>query len=178
MRGVEPNIIIMIKVKFKKLVPHASTPMKAHPDYADYPDAAYDLTATSIKLLPNGMIQYGTGIAMEIPKGYAGYVYPRSSIRKTNMLMANSVGIIDSGYRGEIFLTFKPDCPLKLKGLIKAMLGMKVGVKDYLCFSQPYKIGDRIGQIVIRTAPKVTFVETSKLDDSDRGDGGHGSTGA
>jgi len=166
----------MIKVKFKKLNALAKAPVKKHDD-----DAAYDLTATSLEVKGDNFI-YGTGITMEIPKGYAGYIYPRSSVRDKDQRLTNCVGVIDAGYRGEIKMTFRPTInpQMTLLGLIKQALRMQIKPSDFFA-SGPirfYKIGDRIGQIVIRTAPKIKFVEVDELEDSERGEGGHGSTGA
>jgi dUTP pyrophosphatase len=106
-------------------------------------------------------VTYGTGIAMEIPKGYVGLVFPRSSIRKTDLSLTNCVGVIDSGYRGEIQATFK-----------------KVfGKNDIRIDEMDYKVGDRIAQIMIIPYPSVTFIESDELSDSERGEGGFGSTG-
>jgi dUTP pyrophosphatase len=126
------------------------------PTYSKDGDAGLDLVATEIISNTTFDVTYGTGISMEIPKGYVGLVYPRSSIRKYDLSLSNSVGVIDSGYRGEIQATFK-----KTNGLD----------------SVKYKTGDRIIQIIIVPYPRVTFIEVDELSDSERGDGGFGSTG-
>ena len=141
----------MLQVKFKKLHPSAITPC-----YAKQGDAGMDLTATEIISNEPFQIVYGTGIAVEIPEGHVGLVFPRSSIRKYNLALINSVGVIDSGYRGEIQVTFQK----------------KMGVA-----SKKYEIGDRICQIMILPFPSVRFMEVDELSDSERGEGGHGSTG-
>ena len=153
-----------MKIKIKKLSESAVIPTKAHTS-----DAGFDLTATSCHIDNHGAMVYGTGIAMEIPEGYVGLVFPRSSIAKKDMVLSNCVGVIDSGYRGEIMAKFKPtnffnyyecgreiDCPID--GSI-------------------YGIGDRIAQIIIMPIPAVEFEVVTALADSDRGDGGYGSTG-
>ena len=89
-----------MQVKIKKLSPEAVIPT-----YAKDGDAGIDLVATSMKF-DGTQITYGTGLAMEIPEGFVGLVFPRSSIRKTDLSLSNSVGVIDSGYRGEIQATF------------------------------------------------------------------------
>ena len=137
-----------MKVKIKKLVENAVIPQ-----YAKEGDAGLDLVATSITQDDYGNIVYGTGIAIEIPKGYVGLVFPRSSNAKTNLYLTNSVGVIDSGYRGEIMAKFR-----------------KGG-------STTYKVGDRIAQLIIMPYPEVDFEEVDELSDSDRGVGGYGSTG-
>lgn len=142
-----------MEVKIKKLNENAVIPSYAHDT-----DAGMDLTAITYMYDPvHDCHIYGTGIAMEIPDGYVGLVYPRSSNRKTNAYLSNHVGVIDSGYRGEIMLSFKN--------------------RTRQDNSRPYNIGDRIGQIIIMPYPKINFVEVEELNDSDRGTDGHGSTG-
>jgi len=138
-------------VKIKKLHPDAVIPK-----YAKEGDAGMDLIATS--KISNGTAQcsYGTGLAMEIPEGYVGLVFPRSSIRNTELTLSNSVGVIDSGYRGEIQATFN-----KTNGLD----------------SFDYKVGDKIAQIIILPYPYITFDEVEELSTTERGEGGFGSTG-
>ncbi len=140
-----------LKVKFKKLHPSSISPC-----YAKQGDAGMDLTATEIINQEVFQIVYGTGIAVEIPEGHVGLVFPRSSIRKYDLALSNSVGVIDSGYRGEIQVTFT-----KKRGVA----------------SRIYEIGDRICQLMILPFPSVIFVEADELSDSERGTGGHGSTG-
>ncbi len=140
-----------MKVRFKKLVENAVIPTKAHAT-----DAGFDLTATSVKYdeVSNNYV-YGTGIAVEIPQGYVGLVFPRSSVYKTGTMLTNCVGVIDSGYRGEIKARF-------------------VGTNGN---GKVYDVGDRIAQLIIMPYPDVEFVEADSLEDSDRGTGGYGSTG-
>ena len=140
-----------MKVKLKKLHPNA-----VKPKYAKENDAGMDLVATSIIENTSFQITYGLGIAMEIPDGMVGLVFPRSSIRNTELMLSNSVGVIDAGYRGELQATFN-----KLNGLD----------------SIAYNVGDRIAQIVIVPHPIVQFVEVDELSESKRGSGGFGSTG-
>ena len=126
------------------------------PTYAKDGDAGMDLIATSIISDTQFQITYGLGVAMEIPKGFVGLVFPRSSIRKTGLELSNSVGVIDSGYRGELQATFR-----KEKGVI----------------SKKYEVGERIAQIMIIPHPPINFVEVDELSTTERGDGGFGSTG-
>lgn len=145
------------EVKVKKLHLNAVIPK-----YAKDGDAGMDLVATQIISNTTFDVTYGTGIAMEIPRGYVGLVFPRSSIRKTDLSLTNCVGVIDSGYRGEIQATFK-----------------KVyGKNDIRIDENDYKVGDRIAQIMIIPYPSITFVEVDELSQSDRGEGGFGSTGS
>ena len=99
---------------------------------------------------------FNTGLSMEIPKGFVGLIYQRSSVSKTDMILRNSVGVIDSGYRGPIVLKFRE--------------------YDGSLFN--YKIGDRIAKLMIVPYPMVEFLESDELSDTSRGSGGFGSTGA
>lgn len=131
------------------------------PSYAKYGDACLDFTATSKVYDEYGNTVYGTGIAMAIPEGYVGLLFPRSSISTKLQTLANSVGVIDSGYRGEIIFKFKPLEPGHAK-------------TDE---NDQYEVGDRVGQMLILPYPKVQLMVTSKLPESQRGTGGFGSSG-
>ena len=85
-----------MKVNVKKLDSNAVVPT-----YAKHGDAGMDLTATSKSYDEHGNVVYGTGLAFEIPTGYVGLLFPRSSNTKKDLILGNSVGVIDSGYRGE-----------------------------------------------------------------------------
>ena len=147
-----------MEVKIKRLNDNAVIPKYAHAT-----DAGMDLVATSYEYKEDIRCHvYGTGISVEIPEGYVGYIFPRSSNRKTESYLTNHVGVIDSGYRGEIMASFKTR-------------DFKEGEIQQLY--KPYEVGDRIAQIIIMPYPKIKFVEVEELSDSDRGDGGHGSTG-
>ena len=137
-----------MKVKIKKLHPDAVIP-----SYAKTGDAGMDLTAAWAKQEFN-LITYGTGLSVEIPKGYVGLLFPRSSVYKTKMILTNCVGVIDSGYRGEIMMKF-----------------------EMMDSNTKYKVGDRIGQLIIMPYPEIQFEEASTLSSTDRGLGGYGSTG-
>lgn len=138
-------------MKFKKLDSKASIPTKAHPT-----DAGFDLVATSVSEdLKRGIVSYGTGIAVEIPKNHVGYIFPRSSVYKHQVSLANCVGVIDSSYRGEIFLKFR---------IVQPHISR-------------YTIGDKIGQLIIQPYPEIEFEEVDELEESDRGEGGFGSSG-
>ena len=139
-----------MKVKIKKL--HSDAVI---PTYAKSGDAGIDLVATSMKL-DGTQITYGTGLAMEIPEGFVGLVFPRSSIRKTDLSLSNSVGVIDSGYRGEIQATFN-----------QRSLSSQSG-------SFLYGIGDRIMQIIIVPYTPIEFEEVTELNNTERGAGGFG----
>jgi dUTP pyrophosphatase len=139
-----------MKVKIEKMHTNAVVPKYAKPG-----DAGLDLTATSEEWNEgNTMVTYGTGLAVEIPEGYVGLLFPRSSVSKTTLNLANSVGVIDSGYRGEIMFKFR-----------------------YLEEGMTYDVGDRIGQLIIMPYPQVEFEEVEDLSSTERGEGGFGSTG-
>lgn len=147
-----------MNIKIKKLHDKAVIPTRAH-----ITDAGMDLTATTKTHDNEGNIVYGTGLAVEIPRGYVGLLFPRSSNSKKLMYLTNSVGVIDSGYRGEIMLKYKRVPPY---------------YTTYKGDGHPeYFVGDRVGQLIILPYPDVEFVESDTLDDSDRGTGGYGSTG-
>jgi len=138
-------------VKVKKLVPEAVIP-----SYSKVGDAGMDLTITKEIENTSFSVSYGFGIAIEIPKGYVGLVFPRSSVRNQDLILSNCVGVIDSGYRGELQATFK-----KTQGLD----------------SIKYKVGERGAQIIILPYPTVYMTEVPELSDTERGSGGFGSTG-
>jgi dUTP pyrophosphatase len=141
-----------MQVRVKKLHPDAVVPQ-----YAVQGDAGLDLTAISATKDDYGNVIYGTGLSIEIPQGYVGLIFPRSSNSKTDLYLTNHVGVIDSGYRGEIIFKFRP-----INGLLNAKVHHK---------------GDRIGQLIIIPYPQIELVESDELSDSQRGEGGFGSTG-
>lgn len=149
-----------MKIKIKKLTEEAVLPVKAHAS-----DAGFDLTATSLRLDKHGAYVYGTGIAVEIPEGYVGLVFPRSSIAKKDVTLTNCVGVIDSGYRGEIMAKFKP------------VDRFPTSVKHNDNGISYYEIGERIAQLIIIPIPEIEFEEVAELSDSERGTGGYGSSG-
>ena len=153
-----------MEVKIKKLNPNAVIPT-----YAKAGDAGMDLVATEIIKDTPEQITYGTGIALEIPEGFVGLVFPRSSVRKTGLQLSNSVGVIDSGYRGEIQATFN-----KIFGGDRFYDETKI---TEITSHDFYKVGDRIAQIMIIPHPPIEFKEVDELSDSERGEGGFGSTG-
>lgn len=139
-----------MKVKIKKLVKKAVIP-----HYAKDGDAGLDLTATSVEQKGDKII-YHCGLAFEIPQGYFGLVVPRSSNAKKDLLLTNSVGIIDSGYRGEVTAVFH---------------------KTRLLHTDLYNVGDRFAQLIILPYPQIEFEEVEELSKTERGAGGYGSSG-
>lgn len=140
----------MMKVKIKKLVENAVIP-----HYAKNGDAGLDLTATSIEQKGEKII-YHCGLAFEIPQGYFGFVVPRSSNAKKDLLLTNSAGVIDSGYRGEVTAVFQ---------------------KTRLLHTDLYNVGDRFAQLIILPYPQIEFEEVEELSKTERGVGGYGSSG-
>ena len=149
--SVDNDINDGILVKVKKLNNNAIVP-----SYSKIGDAGMDLTITSIIENTSFSVTYGFGIAMEIPKHFVGLVFPRSSVRNQDLILSNCVGVIDSGYRGELQATFK-----KTNGLD----------------SIKYKVGERGAQIIILPYPTIYMTEVPELSDTERGTGGFGSTG-
>lgn len=128
------------------------------PSYAKAGDAGADLVTTSGAVIePGERVVLGTGIAIALPIGYAGFVHPRSGLAaRAGLSVVNTPGTIDSGYRGEIkvcLINHDPREPIVLTR------------------------GDRIAQLVIQRVEHAEFVEVDDLGASDRGDGGYGSTG-
>lgn len=151
-----------MKVKIKKLHPNGIIP-----SYAKDGDAGMDLVAISKRFDENGCVVYGTGLAFEIPKGYVGLIFPRSSVSKCSISMANCVGVVDSGYRGEVTVKFRPMDSFEY-GLTKESR------KNYkFC----YEVLERVAQLIIMPYPHIDFVEVEELSETERADGGFGSTG-
>lgn len=150
-----------MQVKFKKINTNAVIP-----SYSQNGDAGMDLTAIS-KNVQCGFVEYGTGLAVEIPFGYVGLIFPRSSVYKTNQQLSNSVGVIDSGYRGEIKFKFYTET------------FFSPHEKSYVVNSEgeEYQIGDRIGQLIIISYPQISPIEVDSLSETSRGEAGFGSTG-
>ncbi len=142
----------MLVVNFKKLHADAQLPVKGS-EHA----ACFDVYATSIEVDQNSVATYGLGFATEIPQGWRGVIVPRSNISKHPWVLANSIGIVDSDYRGEWMVKFK--C---VSDEVKAL---------------PYAVGDRVAQIFFEKNVHVAFAEVEHLDQTVRGEGGFGSTG-
>ena len=149
-----------MEVKFKRLHPDARIPEKTHND-----DFCYDCYAVWEKEVAPNVWQYGLGFALELVREDEGFSKgkvlldidgrPRSSIWKTGMVLANSTATIDESYRGEIMATFYHIMPNMPR----------------------YKVGDKILQIMLNVTMPLTFKEVDELTETERGDGGFGSTG-
>lgn len=140
-------------IKFKRLSSDVKPPERAYDDAA-----AWDLYATAKTVVDNkdhGYVEYGTGLAIEIPTGYVGKIYPRSSVSKTGMILSNSVGIIDPDYRGEILFRYK-----------------------WIAGTKAYEVGDKIGQFRLEKTIPITWIESTELSDTSRGTGAYGSSDA
>ncbi len=154
-----------MQVKVKKLHPNAVIP-----SYSATGDAGMDMVAISAEIAEDGSyIEYGTGIAIEIPAGYVGLLFARSSISKTSLILANHVGVVDSGYRGEIKFRFKDT---------KMTRTMSTGhVWKWFAGETAYEVGNKIGQLMILPYPQIELIDSDELSDTSRGEGGFGSTG-
>lgn len=150
-----------MNVKIKKVHPNAVLPT-----YAKDGDAGMDLTATSKYFDEYGNICYGVGLAFEIPKGYVGLIFPRSSICKNQLLLSNAVGVVDSGYRGEVSVRFKPSIALD-----NDRCATTEGIYPV------YNIGERVAQIIVMPYPQIQFELVEELSQTERGEGGYGSSG-
>lgn len=143
----------MREVGFRRLHPDARLPERAHPG-----DAGFDLHATEAVTVPSGdRATVPCGFALALPEGTAGLVLPRSGLAlRSGVTVLNAPGLIDSGYRGEVIAILVNHDP------------------DEAFTVSP---GDRIAQLVIVDLPAVAFVEVAELPESQRGEGGFGSTG-
>lgn len=144
-----------MEIKIKKLHENAVIP-----SYAKQGDACCDVTAIDYEYdFKNDLHVYHTGLAFEIPERYCLKIYPRSSNTKTICYLPNSVGILDSGYRGELLVKYK---------------STKDNDKH---IPAPYKVGDRIAQIQVMPYPIMEFIVVDELSETERGAGGFGHTG-
>ena len=140
----------MIDVKIRKVHPDAVIPFRAHAT-----DAGMDVIAISMEMTED-YVEYDTGLQFQLPEGYAMLIFPRSSNSKKDLLLCNSVGILDAGYTGNLKLRFK----LTTEGYTEKI----------------YNPGDKVGQIMIMPYPEINFIETEVFNETERGDGGFGST--
>lgn len=144
-----------MELKFKRLKDSAVLPIRGTKG-----SAGIDLTCTNITTTLNEanqlMLVYHTDLAVEIPEGYVGLLVPRSSIWKKSLCLTDSIGIIDSDFRGEIV------------AIMKATTDTVPAI---------YKVGERFCQLVIVPIPEYTISEVENLTETERGEGGFGSTG-
>jgi dUTP pyrophosphatase len=145
-------IMDTISIKVKKLTEDACVPKAAKPG-----DVAFDLfSVIDYDLVPGERFAVPIGISVEIPEGYEGQIRPRSGLGlKHGLTVINSPGTIDSGYRGEVHVALQ-----------------NLGNESFRITK-----GMRVAQLAIRQVPKVQFLEVDELSDTERGEGGFGSTG-
>lgn len=170
-----------MKIRIKKLHEDAIIP-----SYSRKGDGGLDLTSVDFYFDIHGNVVYRTGLAIEIPEGYVGLIFPRSSVSKYDLSLANAVGVIDSNYRGEIMLKFKPTLTFipneETDYLDTDKFDAHDGVQipyDKRIPIEPitYNHGERIGQLIIMPYPQIEFEEVEELTKTERGDGGFGSSG-
>ncbi|MFP5022053.1 dUTP diphosphatase [Pseudonocardia phyllosphaerae] len=149
----DPLVAPSVDVLLSRLDPDVPAPAYARPG-----DAGADLvTTTDLVLAPGERALVGTGVAIALPAGYAGFVHPRSGLAaRCGLSIVNAPGTVDAGYRGEI----------------KVCL-VNTDRSDPITLSR----GDRIAQLVVQRVETARFVEVPALPSSERGTGGHGSTG-
>lgn len=145
-----------MKIRYRLLSENAKVPTRGSTEAA-----GWDLYVTDYEELPGNLIRYSTGLSIEIPRGYVGLIFPRSSIFKLPLALSNAVGVIDSDYRGEIKFVFRR-LPKELNNLFDP---------------DRYKIGERAGQLVVVKHEELEFEEAQSLSETDRGGAGFGSTG-
>jgi len=141
-------------INFKKLNPDAKAPLRATQSSAgaDF----YAFLREDVVVNAGQRLLIPTGIAVEIPVGYGGFVFPRSSLSsKHGITLANCVGVIDADYRGEV----------------------GVALINHSDTAYTVSNGDRIAQLVIARVEMIEFIETDELPESQRGEGGFGSSG-
>ena len=166
-----------MKVKIKKLHPDAVIPTYAHKGDAGMDLVAVDRIISTDNDAQADYIEYKTGLAFEIPEGYVGLLFPRSSNSKKDLTLANSVGIIDSHFRGEVTFRYKVDATYDR---IVSEVSNKIVLEDKgddQFIQLIYDVGDRVGQLIIIPYPQIEFEEVEELSETERGDGGYGSTG-
>ncbi|MBR6515516.1 MAG: hypothetical protein IKT40_01535 [Bacilli bacterium] len=193
-----------IDIKFKKLDERAVIPTYAHDG-----DVGMDLTAIDVEYdEEKDLYIYHTGLAFESDKHYGQLLFPRSSNRKTDAYLCNSVGIADSAiYRGEIMICYKNRDSISLmaevEGLKAYISTLSVALSENVNSSEiasvslemynfskekciekaknlefaPYKVGDKVAQMVFVSYPNVNLIEQEELTDTERGANGFGSTG-
>ena len=142
-------------IRFRRTTPDAIVPSYAHEG-----DAGMDLCATrDVTLRPGESAMVGSGIAIQLPRGFAGFVYARSGLGSKGLVIKHSTGVIDSGYRDEIKLVLFNNNPITSDRVFHV------------------KKGDRVAQLVIQHVACATMVEVDSLEETERGTGGFGSSG-
>lgn len=146
--------MLSAKIKIKKLTDTAKTPTRGSEHAAGYD--MYADVKEDVQIKPHETVKIGTGLAMEIPDGYFGAIFARSGLAtKEGLRPANCVGVCDSDYRGEYIVAIHNDSEE----------------------TRTITAGERIVQLVVMPYLPVTFDEVAELTDTNRGEGGFGSTG-
>ena len=146
--------MLLAKIKIKKLTDTAKTPTRGSEHAAGYD--MYADVKEDVQIKPHETVKIGTGLAMEIPDGYFGAIFARSGLAtKEGLRPANCVGVCDSDYRGEYIVVIHNDSEE----------------------TRTITAGERIAQLVVMPYLPVTFDEVAELTDTNRGEGGFGSTG-
>lgn len=174
-----------MKIKFKRLHENAKLPFHAKPG-----DAGADLTSVSVMLGANKEIEYKTGLAVEIPVGYVGLLFMRSSVSSQDIDLINAVGVLDAGYRGEIMFKYSPTFEHWDFALTRVDFQDSLELGEILFYETAadearrhtlggkcYAVGERIGQLVIVPHVEIESEWADELSSTERGEGGYGSTG-
>lgn len=147
--------MLIPELKIKCHYPGMPVPQKAHAS-----DSGLDLTLIQVIEKRDNIFFFDTGISIEPPAGYYTELYPRSSIYKHDFIMTNSVGVIDAGYRGILYM------PMRY-----------LGDGDGKTAAESL-VGSRIGQLVLKKLEPFEISITEQLSESERGEGGFGSSGS
>ena len=160
--------------------PNAKVPIKAHNT-----DNGYDLYAVSVEYNEEmDCYIYHTGISIKVPVGYSLDVIPKSRHRRTHCYMPNTPGDVDPGYTGEILVNYKPRLPRFMRNILTRLINMIYSdeewdnmytklIKEY---DSPYGAGEAVAQCYLTPHPDIKFNVVTKLPETERGEGGHGST--
>lgn len=165
----------MLKLKIKRLSEHAKLPVQATPG-----SGCWDVYASSDPFLSERYVEYSTGLAFELPEGYDMLIFPRSSVSKTDLVLANGVGFLDQDYRGELKFRFKLltetsyNATKQVMDSLQSIVGSNMSMKNIPII---YQKGDRIGQIMLIKRNPFVLEEVDELSSTERGTGGFGSTG-
>ena len=148
------------------------------PTYAHEGDAGLDLCATEdVTLLPGEYMMIGSGVSVAIPEGFVGLVVPRSGLGCKGLVLKNTIGVIDSGYRGEIGLTLFNNNPMHRWSSFEDFLTARENSGYMPEGTIHVNKGDRVAQLIIVPVAQATLVQVDTLDETERGEGSFGSTG-
>lgn len=156
-----------VSVKIKKLNNGVQLPSKANST-----DACYDCFVNRIEKKSDGLYIAYLGFALDVSNGWKAVIVPRSSLTSTEWFMQNSPGQIDCSYRGEVQVRLRSIPEYVLTSFKDESPVLTVYYPDF-----PFKVGDRVAQMYFEPVWDAKFIETNELSDTDRADGGFGSTG-